>query len=141
MASNAPNPSTSGEDAAVIDMGDRYLIATSDPITFATAEIGWYLVNVNANDLACLGATPRWLLLTMLLPEGCQPAQVEAWAEQVYAACRALVDVVWEECRAELVAYPSVAGQRRASRLEALAPGRTNIRFAPSAEMHRMSPM
>jgi hydrogenase maturation factor len=31
-----------GEDAAVIDMGDRYLVATSDPITFATAEIGWY---------------------------------------------------------------------------------------------------
>ena len=25
-----------GEDAAVIDLGDRYLIATSDPITFAS---------------------------------------------------------------------------------------------------------
>src|SRR3989449_3500297 len=25
-----------GEDAAVIDMGDRYLVATTDPITFAT---------------------------------------------------------------------------------------------------------
>lgn len=26
-----------GEDAAVIDLGDRYLVATSDPITFAAA--------------------------------------------------------------------------------------------------------
>src|SRR2546430_8518325 len=29
-----------GEDAAVIDAGDRYLVATTDPITFATDEIG-----------------------------------------------------------------------------------------------------
>jgi len=29
-----------GEDAAVIDLGDRYLVATADPITFATDELG-----------------------------------------------------------------------------------------------------
>ena len=29
-----------GEDAALIDMGDRYLVAKSDPITFATDLIG-----------------------------------------------------------------------------------------------------
>jgi len=29
-----------GEDAAVVDMGDRYLVATTDPITFATDLIG-----------------------------------------------------------------------------------------------------
>jgi len=59
-----------GEDAAVIDMGDRYLIAKTDPITFATDEIGWYAVNVNANDVACTGGVPRWFLATLLLPEG-----------------------------------------------------------------------
>ena len=58
-----------GEDAAVIDMGDRYLVAKTDPITFATDEIGWYAVNINANDIACSGATPRWFLATLLLPE------------------------------------------------------------------------
>jgi hydrogenase expression/formation protein HypE len=58
-----------GEDAAVIDMGDRYLIAKTDPITFATGEIGWYAVNVNANDVACTGGAPRWFLATLLLPE------------------------------------------------------------------------
>ena len=51
-----------GEDAAVIDFQDRYLVAKTDPITFVTEEIGWYLVQVNANDLATTGAVPRWLM-------------------------------------------------------------------------------
>jgi hydrogenase maturation factor len=59
-----------GEDAAVLDMGDRYLIATADPITFATDEAGWYALHVNANDLAVRGARPLWFLATVLLPEG-----------------------------------------------------------------------
>ncbi len=59
-----------GEDALVIDFGDRFLVAKTDPITFATDEIGWYAVNVNANDIATTGATCRWFLATLLLPEG-----------------------------------------------------------------------
>ena len=59
-----------GRDAAVIEMGDRYLVAKTDPITFASDEIGWYLVNVNANDIATTGAVPRWLLCSALFPEG-----------------------------------------------------------------------
>ena len=57
-----------GEDAAVLDMGDRYLVATTDPITFATDEMGWYALHVNANDLAVRGAAPRWFMATVLLP-------------------------------------------------------------------------
>ena len=59
-----------GEDAAVIDMGDRYLVAKSDPITFVERGIGRYAVHVNANDIACMGAAPLWFLMTLLLPEG-----------------------------------------------------------------------
>src|SRR5262245_17581298 len=59
-----------GEDAAVLDMGDRYLVATADPITFATDEAGWYALQVNANDLAVRGARPLWFLATVLFPEG-----------------------------------------------------------------------
>ena len=80
-----------GEDAAVIDMGHHYLVAKSDPITFATDEIGWYVVHVNANDLATMGATPRWFLLTLLLPEGqTDQALVEGIFDQVSAACDSL---------------------------------------------------
>lgn len=68
-----------GEDAAVIDTGgDNYLVVTMDPVTFATRQIGWYCVNINANDIACMGATPRWLLATLLLPDtGISEQQVE----------------------------------------------------------------
>jgi len=59
-----------GEDAAVIDVGDRYLVVTTDPITFATDHIGRYAVHVNANDVAVLGARPLWFFVVMLLPEG-----------------------------------------------------------------------
>ncbi len=58
-----------GEDAAAIDMGDHYLIVKSDPITFVQDRIGWYAVNINANDIAAMGGVPRWFLVTMLLPE------------------------------------------------------------------------
>ncbi|MFX0033174.1 MAG: AIR synthase related protein [Candidatus Hodarchaeota archaeon] len=58
-----------GEDAAVIDMGDRFLVAKTDPVTFATNEIGYYAVIVNVNDIVCTGATPKWFQSTILLPE------------------------------------------------------------------------
>lgn len=77
-----------GQDAAVIEMGDRYLVAKTDPITFATGEIGWYAVNVNANDIACTGATPRWFLATLLLPgKSSTPELVEGIFAQIHAAC------------------------------------------------------
>jgi len=77
-----------GVDAAVIDMGATYLVAKTDPITFATEAIGWYAVNVNANDIAVMGATPRWFMATVLLPAGqATPALAEAIYDQIAAAC------------------------------------------------------
>ena len=79
-----------GVDAAVLDMGERYLIATSDPITFVAERIGWYAVHVNANDVAVMGGTPRWLLATVLLPPSGDAELVEAIHEQMLAACAEL---------------------------------------------------
>jgi hydrogenase expression/formation protein HypE len=80
-----------GEDATVIDFGDRYLVAKTDPITFATEEIGWYAVNVNANDVATTGAIPRWFLATLLSPAGStNRATVEGIFSQLSDACRQL---------------------------------------------------
>lgn len=62
-----------GEDAAVIESPlnpDRFLVLAIDPITFATEEIGWYAVQVNANDIAVTGAQPKWFLAAIHLPEG-----------------------------------------------------------------------
>ena len=58
-----------GEDAAVIDMGDRFLVVATDPVTLTTKELGTYGVEVNANDVAVMGAEPRWFLATLLLPQ------------------------------------------------------------------------
>jgi len=58
-----------GEDAAVIDIpGENYLVAKTDPITFVTDQIGYYVVNVNVNDVVCTGAKPKWFQATILLP-------------------------------------------------------------------------
>ena len=59
-----------GFDCAVLEFGDQCLVIGSDPITFATEEIGLYAVHVNANDIATMGAEPKWFLSTILLPEG-----------------------------------------------------------------------
>jgi hydrogenase expression/formation protein HypE len=82
---SGPRP---GEDVAVIDMGDRYMVVKTDPITFATDEIGWYAVHVNANDVATSGATPLWMLATLLLPEGrTTEALVRGIFQQLQSAC------------------------------------------------------
>lgn len=80
-----------GEDAAVLDFGSNYLIAKSDPITFAAERIGWYAVNVNANDVATMGARPRWFMATLLLPErGTTSGLARSIFTDVQRACRAL---------------------------------------------------
>jgi hydrogenase maturation factor len=74
-----------GWDAAVLDFGEKYLVAKTDPITHATDEIGWFAVHINANDIACLGGTPRWFMASLLLPE---ESTDEALAERIFADIR-----------------------------------------------------
>lgn len=80
-----------GEDAAVFEPSGKYLVAKTDPITFTADRIGWYAVNINANDLATMGARPRWFLATFLFPEG---RTTEALVKKVFGetlkACRTL---------------------------------------------------
>jgi hydrogenase expression/formation protein HypE len=80
-----------GEDAAVIDAGDRYLVVATDPVTFVTDHIGRYAVHINANDVAVLGAHPLWFFVVMLLPESrTTPELAEAIMADVQAACEEL---------------------------------------------------
>ncbi len=58
-----------GQHVAVIDMGDKYLVTKTDPITFTSEEMGYYVVNINANDIACSGAIPKWFQATILIPQ------------------------------------------------------------------------
>jgi len=72
----------------VIDLGaPELLVAKTDPITFAAREAARYLVAVNSNDLAVMGAQPRWLLVSALLPEGIPAAQAAALFDELKEAC------------------------------------------------------
>ena len=79
-----------GEDAAALDFGDRLLIAKSDPVTFATDRAGWYAVQVCANDVACTGATPRWFLATLLVPESFSMKEATRLFDDVMESCNTL---------------------------------------------------
>jgi hydrogenase maturation factor len=81
-----------GEDAAVIDIpGDKYLVAKTDPITFATDQIGYYVVNINVNDLVCTGAKPLWFQSTILLPEKNTTAElIEQIFEDINNTCKSM---------------------------------------------------
>lgn len=81
----------SGEDSAVIKMkrGDKIAIA-SDPITGSINQIGRLIVHVNANDVSCAGAKPKWLILTILLPKGTHESTLETIMKQVSETAESL---------------------------------------------------
>ncbi|MFN2332913.1 MAG: thiamine-monophosphate kinase, partial [Wenzhouxiangellaceae bacterium] len=72
-----------GDDAAVLQpSAGMQLIATTDNLVAGRhfvdsgrnratpEEIGHLALAVNLSDLAAMGATPRWCLMTLTLPEG-----------------------------------------------------------------------
>lgn len=79
-----------GEDAAVLDMGDKTLVAKANPITGAEAKIGWLSVHINANDVASRGATPLWFLNTILLPEDSDETLLKTIMIDIHEACKEL---------------------------------------------------
>ncbi len=75
-----------GEDASVIRIGDKVIIAATDPITGSISDIGWLAVHVNANDIATFGVSPRWFLATIMLPTKTTADQLERIMSQIDAA-------------------------------------------------------
>ncbi len=79
-----------GEDAAAIDIAEaEVLVLASDPITLAVDSMAQYVVLANANDVATTGATPRWLLTTLVFPTGASASEVLALTRDLQAACAA----------------------------------------------------
>ena len=78
-----------GEDAAVLKLDKKTLVAAMDPITGSEERIGWLSVHVNANDVAVMGAEPRWFSATILLPED-GLSKLDVIMKDIDAACRSL---------------------------------------------------
>jgi len=81
---------SAGIDGAVLDLGDKSLIVSMDPITGAVERIGWLAVNVNANDVATFGVEPAFLFSCMMLPENAERKLVETVSAQMNAAAKDL---------------------------------------------------
>src|SRR4030043_1275979 len=81
---------SAGIDGAVLDLGDKSLVVSMDPITGAVERIGWLAVNVNANDVATFGVEPAFLFSCIMLPENADSTIVEAICTQMNAAAKDL---------------------------------------------------
>lgn len=81
---------SAGIDGTVIDVGDKSIVVSTDPITGALERIGWLVVNVNANDIATFGVQPEFFFSCILLPEGSSEKTVETLCSQMDRAARSL---------------------------------------------------
>ncbi|MFW6064831.1 MAG: AIR synthase related protein [Candidatus Natronoplasma sp.] len=84
-----------GEDAAVVDVGDFYMVMHSDPISGAIDNIGWLAINIAANDIAVSGASPRWGLLTLQFPTGYKKDRIKEVMVDLHEASQELdIDII-----------------------------------------------
>lgn len=74
-----------GEDCAVADVGNEYVILSADPITGACENIGKLLVNINANDIYSCGGEPVGLLITLLLPPSITEGEIETLSNDIFS--------------------------------------------------------
>lgn len=72
-----------GLDGAVIEVGEKALVTSMDPITGALNRIGWLAVNINANDVATFGVQPAFFSSCLLLPENATEETVKTICRQI----------------------------------------------------------
>jgi len=101
-----------GFDGAVINVGDKSLIVSMDPITGAIERIGWLAVNINANDIATFGVEPAFFSSCILLPENANRKTVETICTQMDKAAKDLgMAIVGGHCEVTLgLTNPIVIG-------------------------------
>ncbi len=103
---------SAGVDGAVLDIGDKSLIVSMDPITGAVERIGWLAVNVNANDVATFGVEPAFLFSTIMIPKNAGRNLVESISTQMSAAAEKLgIAIVGGHCESTYnLSNPIVVG-------------------------------
>jgi len=81
-------PAALGEDSAVVDLQGDYLVISSDPITGAANDIGWFGVHISCNDIAAGGGEPLGILLTILLPLTASEADLDKLMTDAHRAAK-----------------------------------------------------
>lgn len=101
-----------GIDGAVLDLGDKSLIVSMDPVTGAVEKIGWLAVNVNANDIATFGVQPKFMFSCILLPENADSKLIEEISSQIHTAAKEIgIAIVGGHCESTIdLTSPIVVG-------------------------------
>ena len=77
-----------GEDCAAVELGaDEIMVLSTDPITGTANDIGKLAAHITMNDLASSGAEPIGLMLTILLPDGTEEAELKTIMHQIQNIC------------------------------------------------------
>lgn len=77
-----------GEDCCVMQFPPEELVVmSSDPITGTTKEIGKLAIHITANDIAASGAELVGVLLTILLPQGFEEAELQVIMKDINHIC------------------------------------------------------
>ena len=80
-----------GEDCAVVALKeDEVYVMSVDPITGTTHDLGYFAINITANDIASAGAENIGVMLTLLLPGTTEERDIKEIMKQVEEACSAL---------------------------------------------------
>ena len=86
-----------GDDCAILESGNDYLLLTTDMITQSThipknasgEDVGWYAVAINLSDIAAMGGVPLGMLFALGLPPETESKWLESLAEGLYGCCSA----------------------------------------------------
>jgi thiamine-monophosphate kinase len=85
-----------GDDAAAIDLGALYLVASTDMLAQKTHflpqtsyhQMGWEVAAANLSDIAAMGAKPVGLLVSMGLPRTLEFANLDEMIQGVLDCCQ-----------------------------------------------------
>ena len=75
-----------GDDCAIVEMADHFLLLTTDMITRAShmpegarpEDIGWYAAAINLSDIAAMGGEPLGMLFALGLPRDTDSAWLDS---------------------------------------------------------------
>lgn len=88
-------PSLGGDFGAVGISGDLAVVVSSDPVTLTRNGIGSSAVLAACNDVACSGAVPMGVSVTMLLPTSSNEEELRDLMKDMDRACEACgVDII-----------------------------------------------
>lgn len=80
-----------GEDCCAVKLAEgEVMVLSTDPITGTVQDMGSLAVQITANDLASSGAEPVGVMVTVLLPDGCEEAVLKTLMRDMEGCCEAL---------------------------------------------------